>query len=243
MYTSRQLLQVFPHFCWFNNFLCRLCVVRHFFNGILDSLLCFFRSFLPIPPLHSSSNLPWQNFRLFGRHKVNFCLLFFHEQKFAISSSCVTHRKSVSNHKSHILTLHSCAFHSCFFSQCVKSISFSKAHLDNVEGPKEGHNPSVGVMAFHNFCDVPWSCLIDRRLDDTATHCWAHRTAMPQHWDPFLLPLPDQMETSLLATHSINSSMHFLSILKFFSVPLRHHQCQLNGAVASDSFFDSATGF
>ena len=40
----------------------------------------------------------------------------------------------------------------------------------------------------------------------------------------------------VLAAHSFNSSMHFLPILKFFSVPLRHHLCQRNGAVALDSF-------
>ena len=53
----------------------------------------------------------------------------------------------------------------------------------------------MGVMAFHKFCDMRRSCLIERRLDVRACqiHCWAHDTAMSQHGSPFLADLSSQL--------------------------------------------------
>ena len=46
--------------------------------------------------------------------------------------------------------------------------------------------PTMGIVV-HNVCDMPWSCLVERRLDVHAcyVHCWVDHTALLRHWIVF----------------------------------------------------------
>ena len=71
------------------------------------------------------------------------------------------------------------------FKHCL---TFQPRHLSQ-EGRSQ---PSVCIMVVHNFCHMPRSGLIERRLDVQAcqTHCWSWGTAVFQRGIPFLLPFP-----------------------------------------------------